>query len=146
MVQAEAEEHRGVRDIPKFANAATRPPLGPSVRVGLRQDGVTSSAEFDWDYLLSVWAPHARRRADDWVPASPRPKGHDKANWQAMLAKGGPKYLGIGFGEAQTRISRSCMFGARFQLAPSITLGELVTTWRRPAELLLQMALVQPPK
>lgn len=62
-----------------------------------------------------------------------------------MVAKGGPKYLGFGFGEAQTKINGQCMFGARFQLPPDITLGGLVTTLEETAGLLLQMAQVQPP-
>lgn len=145
-VMAEAEERMNVRTIPKFANAVTRSPLGPSVRVGLLQDEVSTSADFDWDYLLSMW-PLMQAARDDWVHRSASPKHpHDKANHRAMVAKGGPKYLGIGFGERQTRISRQCIFGARFQLAPDITLGELVKTLDQTADLLPQMALIQPPR
>jgi hypothetical protein len=145
-VIAEAEERLGVRSIPKFANAATRPPKGPSVKVALLQDGVSTSAGFDWDYLLAMW-PVMQAARDDWVRTSARPRdAHDKAQHQSMVAKGGPKYLGIGFGERQARINHQCMFGARFQLAPDVTLGDVVRTLEQTAELLLDMAAVQPPE
>lgn len=140
----DVEERMGVRTIPKFANAATHAPLGPSVKVVLLQENVTTSAGFDWDYLLAMWQLMAAAR-DDWVQRSATPKHpHDRAAHQAMVAKGGPKYLGIGFGEAQTKINGQCMFGARFQLAPDITLGELVSTLEGTADLLLRLAQVQP--
>jgi hypothetical protein len=144
LVEAEMEERLAVRNIPKFADVK-RSPLGPSVRVGLRQNDVITSAGFDWDYLLSMW-PLMQATRDDWVQRSARPKSqHDKANHQAMVDKGGPRYLGIGFGEAQARMSGECHFGARFQLPPDITLGAIVTTLDETAQLLLRMARVPPP-
>lgn len=144
-VMAEVEERMSVRTVPKFADAATHSPLGPSVKVLLLQDGVTTSAGFDWDYLLAMW-PLMQAAREDWVRTSANPKHPvDKAKHQAMIANGGPKYLGIGFGERQTRINGQCMFGARFQLAHDITLGDLVTTLEKTGDLLLQMARVQPP-
>lgn len=143
LAMVDVEERMGVRSIPKFANA-TRPPLGPSVKVALVQENVTTSAAFDWDYLLAMWPLMAAAR-DDWVQRTASPKHpHDKAAHKAMVDKGGPKHLGIGFGDAQTKINGQCLFGARFQLPPDITLEELVTTLEETGELLLAMAKVKP--
>lgn len=56
-----------------------------------------------------------------------------------MVAKGGPRYLGIGFGDAQAKAPGSCMFGARFQLPPDVTVAEalLATT-----DVMLAMATI----
>lgn len=40
-----------------------------------------------------------------------------------MVAAGGPSFLGFGFGDAQTRLTGGCMFGARFQLPADVTFG-----------------------
>lgn len=126
-VMVEAEERLPVRDYPKDASALSRRQLrGPSVRVSLLQQGVSTSADFDWDYLLAMWPLMKNARAD-WVTAAARPRAeHDRENYQAMIGGGGPRYLGIGFGEAQTRQSKQCLFGARFQLS----VGQRSTTMR----------------
>lgn len=140
----DVEERMDVRAIPKIASAAAHSPLGPSVKVVLLQENVTTSAGFDWDYLLAMW-PLMEAAPYDWITRNATPKHpHDRAAHQAMVAKGGPKHLGIGFGEAQTKINGQCMFGARFQLPPDITLGELVTALNGTGDLLVRMAEVQP--
>lgn len=143
-VMADLEERMNVRAIPKFANAAARPPRGPSIRVGLLLEGISSSAEFDWDYLLSLW-PLMRAERHDWVTRSAVPRApHDRANHEAMVAKGGPKYLGVGFGEAQARITGQCLFGARIQLPPDIALSQVASTMDEVGELLVKLAAVDP--
>lgn len=143
-VLADVEERMNVRQIPKYADSATRPPLGPSIRVALLQEGVTTSKNFDWDYLLAMW-PLMRADREDWVTRSASPRAdHDRTNHKAMIAKGGPKYLGIGFGEAQVRITGQCLFGLRLQLQPDVTLAHVVATLEGLSDLLVRMALVEP--
>lgn len=142
-VMVDVEERMNVRAIPKWARAETHAPLGPVVKVVLLQRDVTTSAGFDWDYLLSMWPVMAAARSD-WQQRSATPRHpDDKARHKAMVAKGGPKWLGYGFGERQTKINGECMFGAKFYLPPDITLGDLVATLEETAVLLLQMAQVQ---
>lgn len=143
-VMLETEERLPVRDFPKYA-AEDQHLVGPSVLVALLQEDVTTSAEFDWDYLLELWPLMAATR-NDWVTAAARPRApHDRAGHQAIIAKGAPPYLGIGFGERQTRQTSQCMFGARFQLPPDITLGNLVTILDSTSDLLIRMSATSPP-
>lgn len=118
---------------------------GPSVKICLVQTGVDTSADFDWDYLLSLWPTMASARSD-WVTEKPKPRSpHDKAGIERMVAAGGPKFLGIGFGDAQAKKSHDCMFGARIQLAPDITLGLLALVMKDLEKLLHDLAVVTPP-
>lgn len=138
-IMVEAEENLPVRDFPKYAGRGLAP-KGVGVKVTLLQDDVETSAGFDWDYLLSMW-PLMEAARSDWVTNTARPKAeHDRNSWLAMVAKGGPRYLGIGFGEAQTRIMKQCMFGARFQLPPDATLQQVVDTLSGLESLALRMA------
>lgn len=140
-ILAEAEENLPVRDYPKYAGhgPAVR---GPSVKVCLRQDDVSTSAGFDWTYLLSLWPTMAAAR-NDWVTNTARPKApHDRAGWETLVQAGGPRFLGVGYGEAQAKISRECMFGARFQLPPDVTLDEVVQALDETAGLVLALAAV----
>jgi hypothetical protein len=144
VIRVEAEENLPVRDYPKYAGERTVV-RGPSVKVCLVQTGVTTSARFNWDYLLALWRVMAAARAD-WVTAPARPKAaHDRAGWQAMVAAGGPPYLGIGFGEAQARRSHECMFGARFQLPADIELAAVAGALHATATLMLDLARIEPP-
>ncbi|MFI5735414.1 PD-(D/E)XK nuclease family protein [Kribbella sp. NPDC051587] len=145
-VVLEAEERLPVRDYPKYAATVPENKVqGPSVRISLLQQDVITSAQFDWDYLLAMWPLMAAARAD-WVTASARPRApHDRAGHQAIIAKGAPPYLGVGFGEGQTKQSAQCLFGARFQLPPDVTLVEVVKTLESTADLLINMADVIPP-
>jgi hypothetical protein len=144
-VLVEFEERLPVRDYPKVANAAKRPPLGPSAKVVLLQHGITTSAGFDWNYLYAMW-PVMELARSDWVTAAAKPKKHDRVNHLAIVAKGAPKYLGIGFGEAQARINGTCMFGARIQLPADISLAGAKAAFEDLSGLVLDMAAVNPPE
>ncbi|MGY2079891.1 PD-(D/E)XK nuclease family protein [Modestobacter sp. SYSU DS0657] len=143
-IYVEAEENLPVRDFPALAGRGVEP-LGPSVKVTLQQAGVRTSAGFNWDYLLAMWPTMAAARSD-WVQATARPKAaHDRANWKEMVNQGGPRYLGIGFGDAQAKAHGSCMFGARFQLPPDVTLGQVAESLTATTDLMVDMAAVAPP-
>lgn len=145
-VLVECEENLPVRDFPGRVTTATRLPQGPSVKVLLQQSDVETSAGFDWRYLLKMW-PLMGAARQDWVTNAPRPKApHDRAGLQLLRDGGGPKYLGIGFGDAQAAISGDCMFGARFQLPGAITLAGVVQALHDTADLMMQMAAVAPPE
>lgn len=125
MIMVEIEENLPVRDYPKYVTADAPRPRGPSAKVCLRQEGVTTSAGFDWDYLLRLW-PVMRQARSDWVRNAARPKAaHDREGHARIVGAGAPPFLGIGFGEAQTKINCFCMFGARIQFPADITLADL---------------------
>lgn len=138
-ILVEAEERLGVRDFPKIAGH--KPVIGPSVFVGLQQTNVTTSAGYDWDYLHAMW-PHMSAARTDWVKNSAAPRGHDRDGHRSIVAKGAPRYLGIGFGQGQIRHSQACMFGARYQVPPDIALGGVVAALEGTVPLLQQMAAV----
>ncbi|GAA4961762.1 hypothetical protein GCM10023225_01710 [Kineococcus glutinatus] len=143
-VLVEAEERLPVRSYPKRVGETSRRPLGPSVKVMLNQVGVDTSAGFDWDYLHAMWPAMASARTD-WVRNKPNTKAaHDRAGWQRIVAAGAPPYLGIGFGEGQTKRSRDCMFGARFQLPPDVLLQQVVQSLDELADLVLAMGAIEP--
>ncbi len=140
-ILVECEERRPVRDFPKVAGG--KPPLGPMVRVYLLQNSVQTSRDFDWDYLLAMWPAMAAAR-QDWDASLPRPKAeHDRAGHKRLVSLGGPRHLGFGYGERQTKISKQCMFGARFMLAPSVTLHEIVSVMNGMGELMVELAAVE---
>jgi len=143
-VIVEAEEKLPVRGWRKISGPAAGAILGPSIKVCLIQCDVDTSANFDWDYLLALW-PLMKAGRQDWVTTPAKPKLHDRANWQGMIAKGGPPYLGIGFGEAEAKRSGACMFGARFQLPANVELGGVVDALHETAALMLDMARLKPP-
>lgn len=65
----------------------------------------------------------------EWQHTSASPRhAIDKQNWQAMVAAGAPKWLGKGWGMKVAQDLGSCHFGARIQLPPTRTLGELEST------------------
>jgi hypothetical protein len=143
-VIAEVEENLPVRDYPNTAHEFSRRLRGPSVKVCLMQKNVYTSAWFDWDYLLQLWRMMEPAR-HDWVTTPAQPKApHDRANWEAMIAKGGPRHLGIGFGEAQAKRRGECMFGARFQLPADVDLNTVVETMHQAAQLVHQLATATP--
>lgn len=142
VIRVEAEEKLPVRDFPKYVSATSCAPRGPSIKVCLVQTGVSTSAGFDWNYLLEVWQVMAVAR-NDWVTVPARPRApHDREGWQGIVNRGAPKFLGVGFGEAQARHAHECMFGARIQLAPDITLRGVVNELVRLLQLMLDLALV----
>jgi hypothetical protein len=142
-LQAEVEERMGVRSIPKYASAS-KPPVGPSAWVGLLRSGVTTSAGFDWAYLAKLWREVMEHHRSDWVTNRAQPRGIDKDLHAAMVAAGGPRHLGVGFGDAQTRITGECMFGARIQFPGDVTLGDLTRELESLGQLLLKMRQVLP--
>lgn len=138
----EVEERLGVRDYPKYAHADQRKPVGPSVLVALTQHDVDTSAGFDWGYLRHVWDEAMAPSRDDWVrnPPGGRRAEIDKHNYQQMVADGGPRHLGVGFGDGQAKRWGSCLFGARIQYPATITLGTLAEEIIRLSELVKAMA------
>lgn len=143
-VMVELEERLGVRNFPKVAGPGNRSPVGASAMVVLLQESVTTSADFDWNYLHALW-PTMNAARGDWVTAVPRPKLHDKTNYLAMVANGAPKFLGVGFGERQTRITGQCMFGARIQLPADATLARVLEDVKELSSLVLDLAKIEPP-
>ncbi|WP_432487037.1 PDDEXK-like family protein [Kineococcus sp. SYSU DK018] len=144
VVLVEAEEGLTVRDYPKWAGPSAKQPRGPSVKVLLQQTGVTTSAGFDWHYLADMWPAMAAARSA-WVQRRPQMKAeHDRAGWQSIAERGVPPFLGIGFGEGQTKHTRTCMFGARFQLPADVPLRQVVQTLEEVADLVLRMGAIEP--
>lgn len=120
---------------------------GPVVLLGLRQDNVTTSADFDWSLLHRLFATNVLDDAgaprDDraWHLTAPRPNDPiDRANWQAIVEAGAPRWLGKGWGMKVAQSAQSCLFGARFQLAPGSRLGEIDSELRRLQPLIARMA------
>lgn len=108
------------------------------------QTDVRTSAGFDWDYLYSFWPTMAAARKS-WVTTSANPKAsHDRAAWTQMVDAGGPRHLGIGFGDNEAKRSGQCMFGARFQLPADTTLAKIADELNATTQLLLDLAAVSP--
>lgn len=121
---------------------------GPAPVVSLRLSDVDTSESFDWDLLHHVFTEHVLNANGephpDWpwqlTPANPR-HPVDRAAWSAMVAAGGPKWLGKGFGMAvATKAYRECLFGARMQLTPTLTLGQIRDELLRLEPLVLAMS------
>lgn len=121
---------------------------GPAPVVSLRLSDVDSSEAFDWGLLRRVFAEHVLDEngdaLPDWpwqlTPANPR-HPVDRAAWKAMVEAGGPKWLGKGFGMAvATKAYRECLFGARMQFAPTLTLGQIRSELLRLEPLVLAMS------
>lgn len=136
----EAEETLTVRDWPKFAGQDHRVPRGPSVRLCLIQEGVSTSADFDWDWLLHLWTAYMAQADKPWVMNSSNPRAaHDRAGRDRMRQLGAPKHLGIGYGEGQVRWTGECMFGARYFLG-DVNLQAVANDLNETTELALTMA------
>jgi hypothetical protein len=143
-IVSEVEENLPVRDYPKHYDAHKTQPLGPSAKVCLCQDGVKTSAGFDWDYLHRLW-PVMEQARTDWVRNAARPKAaHDREGYKRIMAAGAPAFLGIGFGDAQAKINQACMFGARIQFPANVTLAQLSREVAALGELTLKLAQVAP--
>lgn len=143
-IMAEAEESRPNREWPKRVAARGLRPKGPSIRVALHQTGVRTSADFDWDHLLRIW-PQMSAHCSDWITNKPRPRAaHDKAGDRAPAHGRGaalPRNRVRRRGGQQARV---CMFGARFQLPPDVRLSEVVAELGKTAQLVHQLAQIQP--
>lgn len=148
-VVAEVEDSTNVRskrDFPKVMSASTPPPAGPGFRVFLEQTDVDTSAGFSWQYLHAMWPRMAAAPVDWWIKSGPNPPTpHDRAGLAAIRAAGAPRHLGFGFGEKQTKSSRSCMFGAKLRLPATSTLQEVVDTLDALGALVADMAATPMP-
>lgn len=119
---------------------------GPVVLLGLRQDDVATSANFDWAQLHTMFAEHildehgSTRDGRAWHVTAARPgDAVDRANWEAIVAAGAPRWLGKGWGMRVAKSAQSCMFGARFQIPPESTLGHIDAEMRRLEPVIAQM-------
>jgi hypothetical protein len=141
-IMTEIEDNLPVRDYPSLATASGARPRGPSAKVCLYQYNVRTSVGFDWEYLLRLWSSMEQARSD-WVRHAARPKArHDREGYERIVAAGAPRFLGIGFGDAQTKINKACMFGARIQFSVDIALSQLAEEFTALGELTLQLAQV----
>lgn len=120
---------------------------GPVVLVGLSQSGVTTSADFDWDLLNRLFRDRIIDQAgvaiDDrpWQLTSANPRDMtDRTNWQAMVSAGAPRWIGKGYGMATARTHAVCAFGARIQLDPHSTLGQIDAELQDLQTLIIDMA------
>jgi len=122
--------------------------VGPVVLVGLRQDGVSTSAGFDWHLLNSLFQDRIvdgggqvlDGRAWQRTAASPRDP-IDRRGWQSIVEAGAPKWLGKGWGMAVARSHhQACAFGARFVIPPTKTLGEIDAELQLLQRLITEMA------
>lgn len=143
-IMTEVEENLPVRDYPRYFTSDGPQPRGPSAKVCLYQEGVETSAGFDWGHLHRLW-PVMEQARTDWVRRTARPRAaHDRAGYERIVAAGAPPFLGIGFGDAQTKINRACMFGARIQFPADITLAEINGEVAALAELTFELARIIP--
>jgi hypothetical protein len=141
---SEVEENLPVRDYPKHYDPRRAQPQGPSAKVCLSQEGVNTSAGFDWDYLHLLW-PVMEQARTDWVRNAARPKAaHDREGYKRIVAAGAPAFLGIGFGDAQAKINQACMFGARIQFPANVSLAQVSREVAALGELTLKLAQVAP--
>jgi hypothetical protein len=146
-VQAEIEERLAVRSFPERAGPDAPAPRGPKATVALIQSDVTTSVEFDWDYLLAMWTEVMSKQRADWATSSARPRAeHDKAAHRRIVELGAPRFLGAGFGERQTQDNGECMFGARVYLPSDICLREVANEMNRLAEMVVCMAKIEQPE
>ncbi|HKJ10952.1 MAG TPA: hypothetical protein VJ976_01040 [Ornithinimicrobium sp.] len=128
---------------------------GPQFLVGLRQEGVKTSASFNWDLLRRLFTdtvfkvnPEASgHRAVDvvdgrcWSRRSAAPRSNvDRDNHVAMQKDGAPPWLGQGYGMAQAKAGGACVFGARFTMSPGVSLDEVHQETNRTVQLLRDMA------
>ncbi len=146
-IVAEVEENLAVRDYPRWHRASNRHQVrGPSAKVLLCQPGVRTSQDFDWTYLRALWPSMSVARTD-WVTHTARPRAaHDREGHRRIVAMGAPSYLGIGFGEAQARQrGGGCLFGARIQFRPDITLEQMIGELGSLGALAKDLSAVSPP-
>lgn len=120
---------------------------GPVVLLGLRQDSVSTSADFDWSLLHGLFTEHildgsGAPRADfTWQTTSARPGDPtDRANWQTIVDAGAPRWLGKGWGMKVAQGTGSCLFGARLTIAPDSTLAQVEAEIIRLAPVVARMA------
>jgi hypothetical protein len=148
LVTAELQEGMSAFEWKPDPNKPYRDRLrGPVVLVGLRQDDVETPADFDWDQLHSMFVQHlldetgAARDDRAWHLTAARPgDAVDRANWEAIVAGGAPRWLGKGWGMKVAKSARSCLFGARFQIRADSTLGCIDAELRKLEPVIAGMA------
>lgn len=128
---------------------------GPQFLVGLRQEGVKSSASFDWgllrrmftDTVFEVDADASGMPTIDvvdgrnWSRRSAAPRSNvDRDNHGAMQRAGAPPWLGQGYGMAQAKAGGACVFGARFTMSADVCLDEVSKEINRTVQLVRDMA------
>ena len=120
---------------------------GPVVLVGLSQDGVPTSADFDWPLLDRMFQGRivgpSGQPIDGWTwqTTSANPKDPtDRENWLAVVAAGSPRWLGKGYGMATARTHQVCASGARIQLSPDLTLAQIDAELQSLESLIVDMA------
>lgn len=120
---------------------------GPVVLLGLRQDDVDTSANFDWAQLHAMFVEHVldtegvARDDRAWHLTAARPgDAIDRANWETIVEAGAPRWLGKGWGMKVAKSAQACLFGARFQIPADSTLGEIDAELRRLEPVLARMA------
>ncbi|HWJ65129.1 MAG TPA: hypothetical protein VNT31_00485 [Nocardioides sp.] len=125
---------------------------GPVVLVGLRHEGSPTSASFAWPLLHRIYSEHILddagnpRDGRQWRTTSARPGDPvDKQNWQAIVQAGAPPWLGQGWGMKVARTTKSCLFGARFAIAPTASLAHIDSELQRLQPLLVDMAATEYP-
>lgn len=120
---------------------------GPVALVGLRQEGVATSAGFDWGLLYQTFTTHVLDEDGEprdnraWHTTTARPTDPvDKQHWQTIVQAGAPRWLGKGWGMKVAQSTQSCLFGARFAIEPTKTLGETDAELRHLQTLIADMA------
>lgn len=119
---------------------------GPAPLVGLRLADTDTSETFDWDLLKKVF--DANVLADGapspwpWQRTPARPSHPiDRRGWQSIVEAGSPSWLGKGFGMAVAKQKyHECLFGARMQFAPTLTLDAVRSKIGELEDLVVAMA------
>lgn len=121
---------------------------GPAPLIGLRLGDTDTSEAFDWDLLKKVF--DATVLGDGEASLSPWPWQHtparpnhpiDRRGWQSIVDAGSALWLGKGFGMAVAKQKyRECLFGARMQFAPTLTLDAVRSEIGELEDLVLAMA------
>lgn len=144
-IVAELEERLPNRAHPKHASTGGRRPSGLSAKVVLMQTGVQTSADFDWDYLHTLW-PHMAAAREDWVTTAPRPRAaHDKAG-QARIRLSEPHATSASASARPKHAEEAhACSGAVSSTPSSATLRYLLGELEQLAGLVGQLAAVPPP-
>jgi len=138
----DVEEQLPVQQFPYKAEDPKSLIVGPAIRIFLLQEDVSSSRDFEWDHLAELW-PTLKAAGYSWF-GSPRPRAdHDKRGLDRIRHKYEiPKFVGVGYGNAQTRLTNSCMFGVKCALDPSLTLEEIAEEVNGMKKLMRKLSLV----
>lgn len=117
---------------------------GPTVLIGLRQDSISNADGFDWELLVRLFKSHV---VDDrGEPTDGRTWRRHKAirsslaGWTTNVQgrHDVPNWLGQGYNEAAKH--DWCLFGARFNLSPALTLAQIDVELRKVQDLVHSLA------